>query len=369
MSRQALKQDVLNALGQKGIMSHLQAQYVALTVKEIAQSDIAVLKPYRTVKDEEAHKLAGQIVIQYFAKYGLGLSMDSALAESNCQIETGEDAPVVLGIDRREIWIKELLRDWNERKEEIRENNRKKFLDEITEKLKSLEPQKPKKVAFETAKLSENIPLSKQTPGNSDVEMIRKSQDVEIEHDSSSVSITGDLDDVEIDDSPKEDVFTQRDESTGDIDVMTGSGSDVDDFDAPTPKKSVPAPQTQTNGDMEESDSFNSVNSDDVELDQSTTRDEFGDDFDDHKPADKGQNDYSSEAIELASSDDFDSKVIPSSQGKTNQVQAQQNVMSTDSEVSLDESIPEQSPARQNPVAASERVEEEDDISVSLSDW
>lgn len=392
MSQKDLKQDVLNALAKKGILSHLQALYIELTVKEIAKSDIQVLKPYRIIKDDEAHKLAGQIVIQYFAKHGLALSMDSALAESNCQIETGEDAPSVLGIERREIWVKSLLQDWNQSGDKIKENNRKKLLEEIVERLEMLGPKKLTKVAFEESRPQENIPLAKQVSLNSDIEMIRKSQEVPIEHESSSVEITGDLDDVEIEDSHKEEVFPQ-DESSGDIDVMTGSASDVDDFDAPPPKTEMKAPSVQKEEKPDASDPFDSVNSDDfvsdVDLDQSGTKDhvdeekpsqfvsDASDDFDNPGATKQGDDpslDYSGGDIDMISSEDFDSKVVLTSPTKaTGPARAPQSGMITDSDdVSLDESDPEPvntvQPVRQNPVTTVVSTDEDDDISIDLSD-
>ena len=409
MNQAELKKKVIEEMGKKGMIDHLQALYIAKVAEEIQQSDLDVLKPYRSIRTGESYNLATQIVMQYLSKKNFELALKSAVNESEGKMQDGKDAPKSLKIKEGDLWLSGLLKVWEKSKEKDAAASKEFMQREIGKRLGGLDENEapgaePAARAQPRAKAKQQtISAKNRMSVNPDVVVVQSDESTQGVEEESDVSINADLDSVDLgDDSVQVGTPSKRkvnesrsrlstnepsDFPDEDIDFDTPSPqkkgaakkANADDFDAPTPPKKGGAKQAQKTKAMESDDDFDEPppKKGAAKPQQQKKAD---DDFDAPSPLKKGaakaaqqaaqESDFDDEDIDIGVDDDFDApspKKNPAPAEKPKQQKEESDFDDEDIDIGLDDDFdkpsPQKKPEPKKPELVPEKAQESSDYS------
>ena len=411
MSQAELKKKVIEEMGKKGMIDHLQALYIAKVAEEIQKSDLDVLKPYRSIRTGESYNLATQIVMQYLSKKNFELALKSAVSESEGKLQDGKDAPKSLKIKEGDLWLSGLLKVWEKSREKDAAASKEFMQREIGKRLGGLDENQapgaePAARAQPRAKAKQqSISAKNRMSVNPDVVVVQSDESTQGVEEESDVSINADLDSVDLgDDSVQVGTPSKRkgnesrsrlsanepsDFPDEDIDFDTPSPpkkgqkkANADDFDAPTPPKKGGAKPAQKKKAMESDDDFDEPppKKGAAKPQQQKKATEADDDFDAPSPLKKGaakaaqqaaqESDFDDEDIDIGLDDDFDApspKKNPAPAEKPKQQKEESDFDDEDIDIGLDDDFdkpsPQKKPESKKPELVPEKAQESSDYS------
>lgn len=142
-----IKQETLENMRMDGTMNYLQAKYISLVASSIKNNEeFQVLKPYKIVRTDKPYLIASQIALQYFKKKNLALSFETISDETDGLISFSNPDIVSdsLNIHSDDVWMTELLNDWEAIKPTIKTKNQELFFKSLQKRLDEVLPETEK---------------------------------------------------------------------------------------------------------------------------------------------------------------------------------------------------------------------------------
>lgn len=146
MNENELLNKTFEQLKEKGILNYFQARFISSVAQVVENSDISCLKPYRNLYDSVADEIASQIVVQFFLKHNLNLTMSTANYEYPDFLKI-RDLSILSALKIRDMDsssftsnpLHSLLNSWKEMKDTVVLLNKQKMRKEIKERLEYIE--------------------------------------------------------------------------------------------------------------------------------------------------------------------------------------------------------------------------------------
>ena len=230
LSRDEIKQKAIENMRNSGALNNLESFYISLVVNEIKDNNkFVVLKPYKIIKTEKPYLIAAQIVLQFLEKKSLKYSLSTLSSETEGQIAKKNPSLVQnsLNIFSDDLFITELMNDWNKIKNKIVPKNKENFRKLLQKRLDTAIPENEKiKPKVTIIQETERAQSQQKTPQKAQKKQDNKKKNVSSESSDSieDIPLIDDTNDnISIKNTPK-----KSDSSIEEI-QMDNKSSDFDD--------------------------------------------------------------------------------------------------------------------------------------------
>jgi hypothetical protein len=142
-----VKERVRLALHENGSVNCLRAKFLSLIVTDCLPSGPPSLRPFRSIPTSSPYALAHQIAFQYLTRHHMKHTATSATAESDGALTGRLDSPPSdLDLHPDQIWLKEILEDWDPSQ---RSDNFQNLKEQLRERLDSIIGEPPANSAIQ----------------------------------------------------------------------------------------------------------------------------------------------------------------------------------------------------------------------------
>lgn len=142
MNKETKKQldlGVVSTLTQNGIFNYLQAGMVADIAEAVQQSDFNSMKPFKDFRTDIDSKLAEEIVFEYLTRHNMTNTIQCIVSESNRKLvpklQPSGNIKSKLDIDGDDNYLRNVLNEYNEKRDEIFDHYHNALIDQINERL------------------------------------------------------------------------------------------------------------------------------------------------------------------------------------------------------------------------------------------